>query len=325
MKKNKFMGKKQVMQRSRMIPTDSESYSLEKVHNLFVTAKKAEGLRERTIKDYEAHFGYFLTWLGENDLAQLSITDLTIDIIRGYVTYMQEKPLSPVTINIRIRTLRSFLRFIYEEQYYNENLANRVKIMKTDEDTLKIMSDEQIAAILNAIDKRSYTGFRDYVAIALMIDTGMRISEVGSLTKEQVDFEQRYIHLPSDKVKNRKGRYVPISPKVNKALYQLIAENSSVFNVSEVFLSVYGTPFQPGSFRKRLITYRDKAGVKGVRVSPHSFRHYFAKNYILNGGDPFTLQLILGHSDMQIVRRYIQMNRTEVQAKHHQFSPFQRF
>ena len=58
---------------------------------------------------------------------------------------------------------------------------------------------------------------------------------------------------------------------------------------------------------------------------PHRFRHFFAKNYILSGGDPFTLQKILGHSDMQMLRKYINMFDKDIRLQHHQFSPVQRF
>lgn len=75
------------------------------------------------------------------------------------------------------------------------------------------------------------------------------------------------------------------------------------------------------SFRKRLSEYGDMAGIKNKRVSPHTLRHTGALLYILNGGDPFSLQKILGHTDMQMVRRYIQMTNTDIKRQHNIFSP----
>lgn len=322
MKKNQFVGKKQVMRRRR----EETSFALSEIHKIFITTKKSEGLRERTLFDHKKHFEYFSKWLEDMGEQNLGVSDLNIDLLREYVSFMQDKDLSPVTINVRLRTLRTFLRFLYEEEYITANLAQKLSLMRTDEDTIKILEDEHVEALIKAIDKKTYTGFRDYVAIAILIDCGLRISELASLTTNQIHFDNSTIYLPSHKVKNRRGRNVPLSLKVNKLLFQLVTENSMAFEEnSSVFLSVYGTPFQASSFRKRLKIYQNLAGIKGVRVSPHSFRHYFAKNYILSGGDPFTLQLILGHSDMQVVRRYIQMNDKDIKIKHNQFSPFQRF
>ncbi|MFX0560974.1 tyrosine-type recombinase/integrase [Tepidibacillus infernus] len=146
------------------------------------------------------------------------------------------------------------------------------------------------------------------------------------MTTDQIDFENSTIYLEAKKVKTRVGRYVPISSTTKKLLLSLVQDNKKYFiNSKEIFLSVYGTPFQKTSFRKRLNFYKEKAGITDARISPHSFRHYFAKNYILSGGDPFTLQQILGHSDIQMVRRYIHMSGLDVKLQHHKFSPVQRF
>ncbi|RNB87208.1 hypothetical protein EDM56_16150 [Brevibacillus fluminis] len=73
--------------------------------------------------------------------------------------------------------------------------------------------------------------------------------------------------------------------------------------------------------RSAIKKYGEMAGITGVRVSPHTLRHKFAKFYVLNGGDSFTLQKLLGHQDMTMVRRYIQMNDLDLQRQHEKFSP----
>lgn len=236
-----------------------------------------------------------------------------------------ELKISPVTINTRVRTLRCFLKFLADEDYFQENLALKIKLMKTDKDTLKLLNTEQIQALLKVIDTKCYTGYRDYCLLMLLLDTGIRIQEATALTSDDLDFQASTIYLQASNVKTRTGRLIPLSPKVSKLLFNLVQENKKAFNAKELFLSVYGTPFLKTSFRKRLVAYRDKAGIEGCRVSPHSFRHYFAKNYILNGGDPFTLQRILGHADLQMVRKYINMGEGETRIQHNQFSPVQRF
>ncbi|MFX0560973.1 tyrosine-type recombinase/integrase [Tepidibacillus infernus] len=162
MGKNMFLGKKQVKRKGDKKYSDSKDYKIKELHNLFIIAKRAEGLRERTIKDHKRHFRYLTTWMAENiGSDDVVITDLDIQILRQYIDYMQnELQVSPVTVNVRLRTLRAFLRFIFEEGYYLENLAIRIKLMKIDKDTLKIMSDTHINAILHVIDKKSYTGYR---------------------------------------------------------------------------------------------------------------------------------------------------------------------
>ncbi|QRG67717.1 tyrosine-type recombinase/integrase [Brevibacillus choshinensis] len=91
-----------------------------------------------------------------------------------------------------------------------------------------------------------------------------------------------------------------------------------------IFLTAFGDPLTPNIFSRRLKQYAMKGKISGIRVSPHTFRHTFAKYYILNGGDPFSLQNILGHSTMDMVRKYVQMYSEDVKIQHNKFSPLKR-
>lgn len=303
-----------------------EKYTLQEMHHYFITYKKSEGLRERTISDHTNHFRYFTSWLSENALEDVLEGNINIQCIREYVAFMQSKlKVNPITINTRLKTLRCFLKFAFDENYINEDLARKVKMVRTDKDTIKILSPEQVEALIKVIDTKSYTGFRDYVFIMLLLDCGARISEIISLNLDQIDLQSSSIYLTATTVKTRMGRQVPISLKVTKLINNLLEVNKREFYSDQVFLSVYGTPFQKLSFNKRLRTYSMKANIEGSRVSPHSFRHFFAKHYILGGGDPFTLQKILGHSDMQMLRKYINMFDKDIKIQHNFFSPVQQF
>lgn len=91
--------------------------------------------------------------------------------------------------------------------------------------------------------------------------------------------------------------------------------------MGEVFLRSDGLP-TTGNYVYRLVRgYGETAGLEGVRCSPHTFRHTFAKNYLLNGGDLFTLQKILGHSSLYVVRLYVNLASEDVQAQHRRYSP----
>ncbi|OLS39176.1 tyrosine-type recombinase/integrase [Bacillus sp. MRMR6] len=135
------------------------------------------------------------------------------------------------------------------------------------------------------------------------------------------DYEQKIIKVPAYLAKNTNARILPLSKKIAKALNMLIKENRVFDDIDFIFLSNYGGKIDPSWVRTRIKEYGQKANIKDVRVSPHTFRHTFAKFYILNGGDAFTLQRILDHSTMNMVRKYIQMNGEDIKEQHHQFSP----
>lgn len=195
--------------------------------------------------------------------------------------------------------------------------------MKVDEDNFQPLTDNEINKILSIPDKEQYAQFRDLVMMYLMLDTGMRISEVCELEIAEIDFKTRDIILPASKNKNRKPRLLPLSNQVVKLLLELVIENKAHFDTSYVILSNIGTKYNPNSFRKRLDIYREKAGIN-KRVSPHLFRHMFCTNFILNGGDIFTLQRIVGHADISTTRKYIQLDNEEIRNQHSLYSPLTR-
>lgn len=144
------------------------------------------------------------------------------------------------------------------------------------------------------------------------------------MTLKDVYLKELKITVPWGVAKTRKMRQVPFSLKVAKLLAELQKENEDFGpNVNQLFYSSYGRVLSPDGFDERLKIYAKEARVEDVLVSSHSFRHTFALHWIKQGGDPFSLQKILGHSDMSMVRKYVRLSEGDVNEKHQQFSPVQ--
>jgi integrase/recombinase XerD len=334
-------GKRTVANRSFNEETQTDQgKTLRGLFETFFRAKELEGLRERTLKEHRTTFKYFLSFLEKRYPNIQYVDEVTTEIIRDYVYYMSKekrlwddhtkascqfktdkKGLSPFTVNIRLRTLKCYFKFLNDEGYLAINPAVRVKLMKTEEDTIQAFSKPQILDLLNQPNQRTYAGFRDYVLMLLFLDTGIRSNEALGLKKKDFDYEQKIIKVPAPLAKNTHARMLPLSKKTAKALNTLLKENRIFENIDFIFLSNYGGEIDPSWVRARIKEYGVKANITDVRVSPHTFRHTFAKFYILNGGDAFTLQRILDHSTMNMVRKYVQMNGEDIKSQHHQFSP----
>jgi len=307
---------------------------------LFLRAKESEGLKPRTLYDHKSHYRYLQRWLTEK-YPTLKLDELTADHVRQYVGHMlteqslysghptlqshnTAKGLSPATVNIRTRTLKCFLRFLHDEDYLQTDLASRVKLQKVEEDTIGALDKKQVLLLLAAPNQREYTGFRDYVLLTLLFDTGLRINEALNLTVDDLSLSGRTITVRASVAKNGKSRVVPMSKRTVELLIALVQENSTQFrngSPTTVFLLNNGKPLTYNQAYERIRLHGEKAGITGVRVSPHTFRHTFAKLYIQNGGDLFTLQKILGHHDISMVRKYVQMEQRDLQEQHAQSSP----
>ncbi|MBT2682786.1 tyrosine-type recombinase/integrase [Bacillus sp. ISL-37] len=307
--------------RGSNLPTKSskEEIPIKTLFEKFLSEKSIEGLAERTLHDYNIYFNYLMHFIGENIIN----TQFTKDLFKSFVVYMlHEKGLCPVTANVRIRTVRAFLRYCYLNGYIKEPIHEHFKPVKTKEDTLESFTPEEVKRLLSTVDVGSYKGFRDKVIIYVLLDTLVRCSELVGIKRKNIDLKTGFITLDSEGTKSKKTRIVPVTNKTTKLLKEYI-ELTDVYGSDFLFLTYEGELLSDNTVRKNLSELGEKAQVN-KRVSPHTFRHTGALFYILNGGDPFSLQKILGHSDMSMVRKYIQMTNTDVKKQHNVFSPLNR-
>ncbi|MFL0361835.1 tyrosine-type recombinase/integrase [Pseudobacillus sp. 179-B 2D1 NHS] len=317
-----------------------ENYTLNEALEIFILAKEAEGVRSRTVGEYRNHIKYLKLFLEEYKYEVNFVTDLSAKIIREYILYMKqtkkaykgiekrekETPgLSVNTINIRLRTLKTMCNFWFRENLLYTNPIANIKQVKDDEQKeVQGLSDEVINKLLSHYDTKEYAQWRDKVLILLLLDTGMRINEAVNLKLDHIDFKFLTIHIPSQTAKNRKGRDVPVTREVAKLLQQLHRETSGYFGECEyIFYNAYGEVFTADAFRRRLNRIKKKIGVE--RLHPHMFRHTFCRNYIMNGGDIFTLQKIVDHADIKTSRKYVQMEIKHINKQHNRYSPVRKY
>ncbi len=284
----------------------------------FMLVKKGEGLAKRTISEHYKHFEYFQTYVQR----ELSAEEMTTELFVGWITFMiEEMDYVPATVNIRVRTMRAFLRYCYEEKaWINEPIHKRFKPIKAPLDVVESLTPEEFRRLIGAIDDTSYTGFRTKVITFVLLDTMVRVCELVDIKRKNIDFKTLSIRLEAADTKTRVGRIVPISSRTARLLSEYLKETED-FASDYVFLSYDGEPITEHTVRDNLRTYGKVARITDKRVSPHTLRHTGALFYILNGGDPFSLQRILGHSHMNMVRRYVQMTNMDVQNQHSLHSP----
>ncbi|SFK12126.1 integrase/recombinase XerD [Halobacillus dabanensis] len=327
-------GKKIIRRRTipQILDDNTINLSLDDALEYVYAYKKSEGLRERTLKDHRVLFDYFNEWIREQHPEIERVNEVTSGLIREYIVYLSEthenkrtgeRGLSPYTVNVRIRQLKTFFTVLQSEEIINKNPVKGVKLLKVDEDSFSPLTEDEINRLLRIPDMQEYAQFRDLVAIYLTLDTGIRTSELFSLEFSNVDFKSRAIYLPGKKTKNRKPRVLPLSNQVLRLLMELITEVKANFETEYVFTSNFGEKYNPTSFRRRIHDYKQKAGIEKP-LSAHSLRHQFCRDYILNGGDIFTLQRIAGHSDISTTRKYIQFTTDDLKRQHANYSPISR-
>lgn len=338
------MSKKIRQRRVTTLSTDKNKdyfmITFNEAQNYVIDGKKLEGLRERTLRDYSNGWRYFTNWLNDNYKLEY-INELSADHFKNYINYMkydkqkysghkyidssqQEIGLSDTTINIQLRVLKAFFNYLQREKLIEVNPIESIKLIKQDTDDYnKGFTVDEIKAIFQQPNQRDYVGFRDYVAMVLLLDSGLRIGSLLSLRASNIDFVTRFITVDSDDSKSRKSLLVPFSHHVSKLLLQLIQENKANFKTDRIFLSSFGEPLGQNQFNKRLKFYAEKAGIdtKKKRCTAHAYRHTWATNMLRNGCDIHTLQKIGGWADIRTMQRYLDLNADDMKRQHEEFSP----
>jgi integrase/recombinase XerD len=152
-----------------------ERISLFEVFERFMAQKRTEGLAIKTLEDYEVHFGDLIGYLG----GDIDLDQVTADLFRGYIDWMlHDRGLAVSTVNVRIRTMRAFVRYAYSEGHLTLPVHEEIKLLKTEEDTIESFTSSEVKSLLSVIDTSTIAGFRDYVMVCTLLDTMVRISEL---------------------------------------------------------------------------------------------------------------------------------------------------
>lgn len=296
----------------------AHTMSMTEMFEEYMLLKKGEGLARRTIDEYYINYQHLMNYFGR----ELSAEEMTTELFASWITYMiEEMEYSPATINIRVRTNRSFLRYAYEEKgWIQDPIHKRFKPIKAPIDNVEAFTAEEFRRLIGAINDETYVGYRTKVITFVLLDTMLRVSELVDIKRENVDLKTMSVRLEAEDTKTRVGRIVPISPRTAKMIAEYMDETAD-FESEYLFLTYEGNRISESTVRDDLRVVGQVAKITNKCVSPHTIRHTGALFYILNGGDPFSLQRILGHSHMNMVRRYVQMTNMDVQNQHSYHSP----
>lgn len=281
----------------------------------FIGRCVARGLSDETLRYYNEELKVFRYFLVDclPDLLD-DFMGLNADDIENYKHYLVHVRDSKVgNVNSKLKALKTFLR----STPLKNSVATQIEFMKDEKYKVNAFTTKQLKKLLNQPKRRTYTGFRDYVIMILLLDTGIRSRELVSL--EVKDYNPTENTLFIKKAKNGLSRVVPLSDKTVYLLNVLLDLN----NQNEyIFQSINGDKMNRGTVYKKLHNYGVKAGIQDeARVSAHTFRHTFAKLSIQNGANVFELQKILGHQTLDMVRVYVNLYDTEVNKAHKKFSP----
>ena len=288
---------------------DMVNLELDKLILHFEHSNKAEGKSPKTISWYTemlSSFTRFLISTGKNPI----LSEFNISTVREYIIHEQEKNLSPYTIQGKVRALKAFASWLLNEGYTEDHLLKNLKIPKAPKNLIEPLTQDEIDSLIKYQNTLSLLGCRNIAILILLLDSGIRVSELCGLHTYDTHIEDGYIKVMG---KGAKERVVPIGGLSQKILWRYVIHfrpDDSLEADDRVFLAINGKPLRPNAVKLLLKRWGKNAGVD--RLHAHLCRHTFATNFLIHKcGDVFRLQQILGHTSLEMVRKYVHYASTQ--------------
>jgi integrase/recombinase XerC/integrase/recombinase XerD len=268
--------------------------------------------------------------------SQDTLDKIDIKILRQYLLYLLKKnkyqghpivrekhePLSASSVHGHIRTLRAFFSWLVVEGLIEFNPAKELKPPKVYQKVISTLSDDEIRAILATFTPINSSNARNQTIFMLMLDTGLRMSELINLKMGDIHMNEGLLKVLG---KGKKERIVSMGSNAQRELQRylfLYRPTPAHQAIDNVFLSLPGKPLAENSVKLIFSRLAKRSNI--ARLHAHLCRHTFATRFLINGGDIFTLQQILGHSTLEMVRHYVNLASNHVAIQHQKFPPLDR-
>lgn len=262
----------------------------------------------KTIKVYLHDIKIFSKWLfsisPERPISLTEVGGVDLAAFRKYL--IEEKSLKPTTVNRRIQSLRLFYRWLQEKKLIQNDPAESLHFLRISrrQSPHSLMKNEVLSILRAASVSPHHMEKRNYAIVQLMLQTGMRVSEVADLKREHLKIKARYgsVRIVG---KGLKEREIPLNTTARRALTEYLDSEKPKDPKNPVFLSNRGDALSVRTIQKIVANIAKRAAITRIRVSNNTFRHTFAVNYLKsNPGKLVELASLLGHESLNTTAVY---------------------
>lgn len=275
----------------------------------FFLDQKIRGNSVNTISYYKRALRFFYDFVGDIDTE-----DITIIMCKRFIVSLQDdNTKNSVSVQSYVRGLRAYLKWLYNNEYIAVDIPAKLRLTKAQNKVKDILTFDEINMLLNSFDESTFEGLRNLCMISLMVGSGLRLSEVVTLQKARVHLDDGYIIVNG---KGNKERNVPIGDFVKEKLrlFEKIR-----FDEKMMFMQKNGKQITANTMKDVFRKLKVKTGIP--RLHAHLLRHTFATLYLNNGGNIYTLQTILGHTSLEMVKKYLHISPQYVISNFEKLSP----
>ena len=275
-----------------------------------------------TIKSYGDDFASFYDYLQDRVGHIPHPENVTIQVLRGYVSYLHECQYARTTIARRLAALRSFFRFTTREGLTSSNPAKALRTPRTGRKLPHFLTTEQVAQLLESPPANDPMGLRDRAILETLYSAGLRVAELVGLNLDSWDRGANILRVFG---KGKKERIAPIGTYAVRALERWLAvrepdPHGSREETSALFLNRFGRRLTTRSIGRMLEKHLKTTGLDKI-TSPHTLRHSFATHLLDGGADLRSVQELLGHKSLTTTQIYTHVSTRRLRETYEHAHP----
>lgn len=281
------------------------------------------GRSARTINNYQHYLERLSDFAGE-----IKLSDITPELIRKWRLWLNRlasgrgDDLSKLTQNYHLIALRNFLKYCMKRDFPTLS-PDKIELAKITRKQVTFLTAEEVERLLSAPEVETIAGLRDKAILELLFSSGLRVSELVGLNKDHVNLKRREFTVRG---KGQKDRPIFISPSAADWIEKYLDKRADTLQPLFVSISANHSATTDGDFKRltarsvqRIIQrYALLAGIT-KHVSPHTLRHSFATDLLMNGADIRSVQTLLGHSNIATTQIYTHITDPHLRAVHEKF------
>jgi integrase/recombinase XerC len=280
----------------------------------FLLDCRARRLTSKSVSFYQQQLTPFVIWLQTRDVTALAAIDAPA--IRAYLVTLEDRGLADLSIHAAARSIRAWLNWCVREESITESPMRKVRMPKVAQRVLPSFERGDLQKLLDACEP-GICPERDRAIVLTLLDSGLRASELCALDWRDLDEHTGALRVRSGK--GRRDRTAYIGRRTLKALARYRAVRSDGNPAMFVSLNDANDRLTYEALKLLLWRLGDRAGV--AHCHPHTFRRTFALESLRNGCDLMRLAALMGHSDLQMLRRYLALVESDLAAAHRASGP----
>ncbi|QYJ85244.1 tyrosine-type recombinase/integrase [Shewanella mesophila] len=308
--------------------TKPNSLSLTACMQYYLDICRAKGQSDNTVLSKEAALSLFRRWAFGHDL--IDVTQVDLEVLDSYQQYLylyrkacHGGPLCRATIRYRLTVVKVFLRTLFIKEVLSVNPTEHFELPKNGRRLPKpVLSEQEVKKVLQQAEHYGLKGIRDTAIMTTYYASGIRRLELGTLTLDDVDFEQCQLRI--NQGKGFKDRYVPIAKDTCIWIYRYLKEVrptlANVHSGKTLFLANNGKPFRAAQLSELVAKYIKLADVRKSGAC-NQYRHAAATHMVDHGADIRHVQEFLGHADLSTTQIYVHVSMTKLREVYNKTHP----